>query len=362
MRLRLPLLLSLLTIPALAAAAASIEKIPAESKVALISAIDPRMRGQTVGITVFGNKGWDSDLPDFDVNARLLAAIKPILNRVVRLVNGREVSLLLKVVDRKESDLERDELAGSLVALGHEWGVERILLIQTCRTNDWLAGTNQQVEGFGHYSRHRNAAYGVFWLRVFDCHAGKFTGGAQVKQARMLPGVEWHDSWKEYPAEEQRVIVRGLEAMIKDAAPALLSEAGLTDAKVGERSLGSWLMHPSGPTPQSYLPEGNELEIPAGVSGAAARNAVVDGVKNRGWVMQTNDEDRKVAVYRSGKKEALCTFTFTEHSVILTPTGNRIEPDGRRVPVENYRRWHNNLKEDIVKALLKAPVEPTASP
>jgi hypothetical protein len=64
-------------------------------------------------------------------------------------------------------------------------------------------------------------------------------------------------------------------------------------------------------------------------------------------------------VHREGKKEAICTFTFTDHSIVLAPEGHEIQKDGQRVPVEYYHRWHKYLKESIVKALMEAPVETT---
>jgi hypothetical protein len=337
----------------------AIEKIGTEKKVALISAIDPAMRGEKVGLTAFGNNVRTEQSPDFAVNSVVLNAVKTSLNREVKLVDGGEVGLIPSVDNdgRRHTGSLTKESTQKLTALGLEWRVDLIVLIQTARSRDWIGGTNQDVEGFGHYSRLKNAAYGVFGVQVFDCRAGQVAGHDQVKQAQMLPNVAWHDSWKEYDPGDQRAVIRGLEAVIKESVPELLSKVGLTDAKVASRSLGSVLLNPAGPRPQSFVPEGNELEIPAGVSREAARAAIVYGLNVRDWDLLTNTGDRMVGVHRDGKKEAMCTFTFTDHSIVLAPEGHEVQADGKRVPVEYYRRWHNNLKESIVKALMKAPVE-----
>jgi len=350
---------SALLILAGGAAAATIEKIPPGRKVALLLAADPAMCGQEVGITVFGNHEWTEEIPDFDINAVALEACKPLLNRDVKLVNGRDVGLLLKpeTTGWKAVEPNTKEVEQRLAALGREWQVDAIVLIRTGQSNDWMGGTNQAVKGFGHYSRHRNAAYGVFWVRRFDCPTGKFQGGETVKLAQQLPGVEWHDSWKDYPTVERRVVLRGLSAMIKEGMPALLTKAGLTDIAVAPPSLGSWLKHPGGPPPKTFVPEGNELEIPAGVSRSVARLAVATGLKDRGWVLETDADDRMVGVHVDGKKEARCTFTFTDRAIALVPEGYEIQAGGRRVPVAVYRRWQNNLKESIVESLLRAPDE-----
>ncbi len=337
-----------------------IDKVPADKKVALVSAINPVMHGQKLGITIFENKEWTEENPDFDVNAVVLNAIKTNLNRDVKLVNGGDVGLLLKnkLDDSLFFDSSPTELTQKLTALGREWQVDLILLVQSTKSRDWIYQTTASIEGFGHFSRFgfgRNLAYGVFRIRVFDCKTGEFAGGDEVRQSQLLPGVEWHGSWKEYTPEEQRVVTRGLEAVIKTSAPAMLTGAGLTDAKAAEPSLGSMLLDPNGVRPRSYVPEGNEIEIPSGVSKPAARAAVVDGLKDREWVLTINTAYRMVGVYRDGKKEAMCTFTFTDHSIIMAPEGHEIKEDGQRVPVEYYHRWHNNLKESIVEALMKTP-------
>ena len=184
-----------------------------------------------------------------------------------------------------------------LAALGLELQADLIALVQTSRAHDWIGGTNQLIEGFGHYSRHRDAAYGVFLLRIFDCKAGKFTRDATVTQAQMLPGVEWHTSWKEYTPEEQRVVIRGLGSMIQDGMTALLSQAGLSDAKVAQRSLGSWLLNPGRTQPKSYLPQGNQIEIAPGVSRKMARLAVVAGFKEREWTVITDTDEHVIGRY-----------------------------------------------------------------
>jgi hypothetical protein len=337
----------------------SIEKISPNQKVAVISAIDPVMRGHKLGFTIFEIKNWTAEHPGFDVNAVVLNAVKVNLNRDAKLVNGKDVGLLLKneYLDTIFIDSPPAGLTEKLTALGREWQVDLIILIQTTTSDDWIGETNQRIEGFGHYARFsfgRNLVYGAFWVSVFDCKTGQFTGGDAVQQSRLLPDVSWHDSWSEYTPEEQRTLTREFDALARQSVPIFLSEAGLTDTKIEQRSVGSFLLNPNGPT-QSYVPEGNELEIPAGVSRQAARLAIVNGLKDNEWVLTTDTVDRMVGVYREGKKEAICTFTFTDHSILMAPEGHEIQDDGQRLTVEYYHGWHKDLKESIVEALMKTP-------
>jgi len=339
------------------AMASPIENPSTSQRMAVISAIYPVMQGETVGVTLFGNARWTAETMDFDVNAVALSAIKEALNRDVKLVNGNEVGLVQKIEKFSLSaGTATNELKQKLIALGLELQVDLIALVQTTRAHDWIGRTNQYVEGFGHYSRHRNAAYGVFLLRIFDCKAGKFTRDATVTQAQMLPGVEWHNNWKDYTPEEQRVILRGLGSMVQEGMPALLSQAGLSDTKVAPRSLSSSLLSFGRSEPHSYVPQGNQIDIPAGVSLKVARLAVLAGFKERDWTVITDTDEQVIGRYRKGKKEAGCSVTFQERRIILVPEGCEIQADGKRVPTE-YRRWQNNLKESIVEELLKSPAD-----
>jgi hypothetical protein len=344
----------------------SIEKISPDQKVAVISAIDPVMHGHKVGFTIFELKNWTAEHPGFDVNAVVLNAVKVNLNRDAKLVNGKDEGLLLKneYLDTIFIDSPPDGLTEKLSALGREWQVDLIILIQTTSSDDWIRGTgmtatspDRRIEGFGHYaplSFGRNFVYGAFWVSVFDCKTGRFTGGDAVQQSRVLPDVSWHDSWDAYTPDEQRTLTREFDALARQSVPIFLSEAGLTDTKIEKRSLGSLLLSPNGPA-QSYVPEGNELDIPAGVSRQAARLAVANGLKDNEWVLTTNTVDRMVGVYREGKKEATCTFTFTDHAILMAPEGHEVQDDGQRVTVEYYHGWHKDLKESIVEALMKTP-------
>jgi hypothetical protein len=342
-----------------------IGKVSPAEKVALISAIDPVMQGQKLGFTIFELKNWTAENPGFDVNAIVLSAIKANLNRDVKLVNGKDVGLILtnKQNVYPLTDSQPAGLLQKLAGFGREWPVDLIILLQTTQSKDWIFGTNQPVEGFGHYARlsfGRNVVYGAFQIRIFDCKTGQFISGDLVRQARLLPDVPWHDSWNDYTPEEQRVFTRELEAMIKQSMLIFLSKAGLTDAKVDESSAGFFLFqNPAGPQ-QFSVPEGNELDIPNGVSRKAAHQAVANGLKDREWVLTTDTVDRMVGVYRDGKKEAMCTFTFTDHSIIMAPEGHEIQDDGQRVTVEYYHRWHKNLKESIVEELMKTPADTVA--
>jgi hypothetical protein len=108
------------------------------------------------------------------------------------------------------------------------------------------------------------------------------------------------------------------------------------------------------------VPEGNVLEVPDGVSAEVARVAVLAGFKQRGWRITTDTPEKIAAVLDEKNKEAITTVTFAERSITLIPECFEKQADGQRTKIEPHLRWHNNLKESIIRELYKA--EPETAP
>ncbi|HXA14614.1 MAG TPA: hypothetical protein VNW23_05760 [Opitutaceae bacterium] len=222
-------------------------KILPTEKVALISAIDADMRGYKITFTIFGYKSWVAWHPGFDVNAIALSTAKTVLNREAKLVNGKDVGIALENVEPSYGPASDSSLLGirdKLIILGQEWQVDRIILLQSEVTSDWLNGRAiNLLEGFGLCSQSEKgdaSIYGNFLMRFFDCRTGQFFKfDSSADQARPLPGVHWHDSWDAYTSEEKQTTARALGTLIKQSLPILLAKTGLTDI-VSDRPTVDW--------------------------------------------------------------------------------------------------------------------------
>ena len=328
------------------------QAVKSAKNVAVVSAIEPTLVGLKIGITIFNNDSWIEEKPGLDVNATVLEAVRTNISREAKLVAGPTVGL---VVGRSEKLDALDSLKPKLAALGREWNVDVIVLVNSAQTTDFIQRSGLPIAGVGHFYSHQDGVFCVLSAEVYDCKTGTFTTSRLVKQVRKVPGLEWHFNWNAYPADEQRAAVRILKGLLNESVAELLSSAGLNDKWIAptEQETNAWSLVK--PSVHSSVPEGNELVIPEWMSVTQARDAVRSGFKSHEWTVVTDTDERIVGSYRNGKKEATCAVTFTDKKILLTPEGYEINPDGSRVPVAVYGRWQNNLKEAIFSFLLKAP-------
>lgn len=325
------------------------EVVSAANKLAIISAIEPTVYGQKVGITTFQNREWSSDATGFDINAIVLATLQTGLKREAKLVDGDTLGLINKAKGTAKTPLKEKQLGPTLAELGKEWGVDVILVIRSSPSRDWIGSTNQRLQHFGVYARAWVQTYCNLTLNTYDCATGNFSRGEQVQQGQSLPSNAWQETWESYSPNERRTLVRGLETVTRDGATALLAKVGLTEYKAEEKSTAQILFSP--PRGKSWIPEGNKLEIPDGISIEAAKAAVKAGFQERGWKITTDTDERIVGAILEKNKETITTATFPERSIILEQERYDLRSDGQRVKVAPHLRWHKNLKKTILEAL-----------
>jgi hypothetical protein len=147
----------------------------------------------------------------------------------------------------------------------------------------------------------------------------------------------------------------GWRELFAEGIPQLLGRVGLSSVEPEKTSLGRRLLF-TGDKPQSWLPEGNRLELPPGVTVAQAHAAVLRGLQDRGWSVVAQTENRIVGVYRDGEDEAGMEITITADHMILSSSAHKVTATGTRVRAAPFTRWNRNLKASIYKALLQ--VEP----
>jgi len=337
------------------------EKIAAAKSLAIISAVEPDVVGQTVGFTVFGNGWWMSNQVGVDTNAIILDTIKANLKRDVRLVHGREVGFYPERQTENLGDLYKllasedttKANRDALMKFGREWGVEKILLIQSGQLRDWMRKTSVPIYGVGHFSGGNNWVFAVLRLKVFDCATGDFKSGAVVGHALRIEGVEWRKSWAEYSTEDQRAVRRAMPIVLRETVPYLMVRAGLASEPLGEPPLVTNFAGVE--FPPSIVPSGNVISIPNWASVDQAREAVLFAFKEREWTVIKDADGVLVGTHPKGKKLAVCTARIADRKISMTPECFEIKADGSRLPVEYIERWHENLKESLFGYLLAVP-------
>lgn len=151
-------------------------------------------------------------------------------------------------------------------------------------------------------------------------------------------------------------MLQSLTQAVKDGVSGLFSEVGLTDSTLKPRStLEKVFLAPN--RGKSWLPEGNELEIPKGVSPKEAHRAVVEAMRRRSWAVTTEMDDKIVATLVEKKRVATETATISADKITIIPEQFDIGEDGQKHAREPHLRWHRNLKETIWEGLLLLPVE-----
>lgn len=336
------------------------EVLSSPARTIVVTGFEPVVRGLNVGTTVFQNREWESTPEGFDANDVASHFITQTLVQPIAVIDGRTAGLALEKSDRfLWSNPSEKELAHRLVALGQAKSVDRIVLLTTGVSEDWIAGTNQPLKGFGLYRREffgmkRIQAYGVFQLRVFDCRTQKFTAADTLPGAREIYAIEWRDSWDQFPATEQRRVLAAYSELLTEHVAQLLTRAGMANTVLPPKPPLTQRLLLTRKRPTSWLPEGNVLPIPAGVSRTQARLAIVHGLKARGWTVTAENEDEVLGFIADGKKEVRVTAVLTNDQIKLVPNDREVRPDGSTTAIAPHTRWHNNLKESIYRDLVEA--------
>lgn len=333
-----------------------------------VTGFEPIVRGINIGTTVFQNRRWEAAPEGFNANETATAAIAHALLQPMAVVNGQTIGIAVEPIQSFGSASNEADLARQLTELGRTQRADRIVLLTTGNSSDWIAGTNQRLAGLGLYRREvfgmkRVQVYGVFQLRVFDCATQKFSASDLSPGAQEVYSIEWHDNWAGFSIAEQHRIITAWRELVERQTAQLLTRAGLANVPSPEKSIAQNLFITRSNRPKSWLPEGNILPIPQGVSPDRAHAAVLNGLKARGWTTVSEDDHQVTAFYRDGKKEAGVTAQLSATEIQLIANDHEIEADGSRVPAKPYIRWQNNLKESIYRDLLRAEeAQPPARP
>lgn len=324
----------------------------AAKRTAVIFAIDPTLRGQNVGTTIFQNHSWFATEPAFDPNAIALALARNGLKRQATIVDGNAVLTLADgSVVVGLATASRAEAVPSFRALSEEWDVDEIVLVQAWNVHDWIGGTTETVTGTGVYRREvmglRVAQiYCVLKAQVFDRRKGRMVRATVHNLARKIPRVTWFHEWAEFRSRDQKAILYRLPAIVEECTTAVLSDVGLMDPSV-QRSTEERKAVSNFSTMEL-----NEIEIPPEASHEVVRKAIALAMAGRHWVVTEDTPERIVGVLREGAKEAIETATITKTKIVLVPEMYKVKADGTRIAAKPNLRWHRNLFVSIEEQLL----------
>jgi hypothetical protein len=326
------------------------------AKVGVIYAIDPVFRAQKIGTTVFQNKSWESAEITLDANPLAMAALKAGSKREVAIFDSR---ILGKFPTGNQTSAQ---LQAYLAQLCAEHGLDLILLLESGASGDWMTGTNAQLTGIGLFHREvfgmqKQQVFSVLRLRAFERSTGKFVGEEQQNHGQQIARVDWHASWDEYSPKEKRIILQGIDLMVKKSTAKIMAKTGLMDAPSEAENTNPFISQKA--VGDSWIPEGNELQIPAHVSLEDARASILGGLQDRGWTVAESAQTEITGRLLDGRKEASVKITLSERTITMIPRMEEISADGNRKELPPHLRWHRNLKESIWQRLMDVP-EPAA--
>lgn len=366
----------------------SVDNIKGAKRIVIVSALEPAVFGQKAGfgdhlasaivtqaplsgvnmavslsaagvVRGMGRGGWYAKPAGFDLNKALLNLVRENLNTEAVLVDGESVGLAGSDLALGVSYAEKDlgALKSKIEMVGREHKADVVIVIHSTSTREWIQNTTGRlIYGVGHFDDHFNGIFCVLMTSVYDCRSGKLNSSSIIKHARR-PGqsVSWHESWEKYPDEEQRMVLRGLQIVLREGVPVLLNELGLAKEPVASLPIERTITGIA--RPKTFAPDGNEFVLPAWASVRQGREAVLAAFKRHDWLVTDNTENCIVGTHPKGGKEAVCTVTFDGRKFSMIPTAFSIGNDGKRTPSDPIMGWHENLKVAVVDRLMKAPQE-----
>lgn len=315
----------------------------------IVSAINPRINGMKVGVTVFQNGEWKGEEPGFDLNTTAVEQLKKALNRPAPVYNGRDCNFV------RENDPAEDGSSSKadqkiLSEKAASWGADVVLLVKGGRKHDWLSNSSRRLEDTGVIERGIFVnAFCVLDLFLFETKSGSYQKVTTAYRGQRTPRIDWHDEWKSYDTSSKRIMLDGIRSALAESLTDLLSKVALTDAPAGQRSfLQKAHLAPQG---KSWIPEGKVIPLLEGLSSDDVRRSVLLALRKRGWNVISDEPNTMVANLIEKRKEAIETITFSATGITLTPERFELKANGERVRIEPQLRWDRNLKESIISTM-----------
>lgn len=193
----------------LLSAALSDENAKGLKHIGVSSVLGHKLQGQQVGLTVFGNRHFEADLPDWTLDAEVR---KQLLEEIS--ASGRLTATLEPWEDAPAGNYK------STLAAAREKGFDAVLVIET------TANSHDRLLPGGPSLQHRK----VLGLdKVYVCNSmradmyrvadGKRIGFEipdPCDYSRSLPPAQaWHDNWADYSDDDKRVVLEEVSAHVR---------------------------------------------------------------------------------------------------------------------------------------------------
>jgi hypothetical protein len=189
-------------------------------RIAVVSVLGHRLQGQQIGLTVFGNRHFDADVPNWTLDADVRALLQQEVAASGRVSGSLELWEDPPGGDRK-----------TILAAAREKGFDAVLIAQpTDNPNARMlpagpALLHRKVMGLD--KLHVCDSMDVLIWRVAD---GKMIGYSvpdPCDYMQSLPAEVWHDNWSEYSDDERRTALEQTEAYVRKQIHIALIELNL---------------------------------------------------------------------------------------------------------------------------------------
>jgi hypothetical protein len=186
-------------------------------RVAVVSVLGDTLRARQVGLTVFGNKSFDAQLPDWALDADVRALMQERIIASGR-IKGVVEPLLVSTSDMK-----------AILALALESGFDAVVAArpQEDANDRFLApgpGTMyKSALGINHLCACDGMVVSIW--RVSD---GKRLGYSHPDQCTRLPiAAVWHDKWSDYTDAEKHTTLELVQSFVHQQIMMALSDLRL---------------------------------------------------------------------------------------------------------------------------------------
>jgi hypothetical protein len=190
-------------------------------RIAIISLFGHRLQGQQIGLTVFGNRHFEADVPDWSLDAE----VRKLLQEEAA-ASGRVHGALEPWEDVPGGDRK------SILAAAREKGFDAVLVAEpTDNPHDRLlpAGPtllHRKLMGLDkvHVC---NSMHVLIW-RVADGKTIGYSVPDPCDYTRSLPPAQaWHDNWSGYSDDERRAVLEQVTAYVHKQIQIALIELNL---------------------------------------------------------------------------------------------------------------------------------------
>jgi hypothetical protein len=178
-------------------------------RIGISSSLGHKLQGQQVGLTVFGNRYFEADLPDWTLDAEVR---KQLLEEIP--ASGRLTAALEPWEGAPTGNYK------ATLAAAHEKGFDAVLVIETTdNPNDRLLPVGPSLlhkKALGLDRVHVCNSMRADMYRVADAKRIGFEIPDACDYTKSLPPAQaWHENWADYSDDDKRLVLEEVSAHVR---------------------------------------------------------------------------------------------------------------------------------------------------